>query len=91
MQCIEVGDRKWHPQHFACSACGTSLAGKPYKEDDGDVFCAKCKAARARRIAPEAGTCSVCKRPIIGEYVTIRGQRAHPKHFKCEECGCAFR
>lgn len=89
-KCIEVGGRKWHPQHFCCGSCGTALAGKPYKEDDGEIYCSKCKDAIRRRVAPSSGTCATCKRPIIGEYVTVRGQRHHPKHFRCEECGCSF-
>jgi hypothetical protein len=89
-RCIEVGEKKYHPEHFCCSSCGTPLAGKPYKEDDGDVFCAACKAARQRRVAKENGICGQCKQPIIGEYIMLRGQRMHPKHFRCEECGCAF-
>jgi hypothetical protein len=89
-RCIEVGNKKWHVEHFACEACGTPLAGKPYKEDDGSIFCATCKAARARRVEKDNGMCGQCKMPIIGEYIMLRGQRMHPKHFRCEECGCAF-
>jgi hypothetical protein len=89
-RCIEVGNKKWHVEHFACEACGTPLAGKPYKEDDGSIFCSTCKAARARRVEKDNGMCGQCKMPIIGEYIMLRGQRMHPKHFRCEECGCAF-
>jgi hypothetical protein len=70
-------------QHFTCSSCGTPLAGKPFKEDDGDVFCSKCKDARRRLVAAPAGMCGTCKQPIVGEFVTLRGQRHHPKCVSC--------
>jgi LIM and senescent cell antigen-like-containing domain protein 1/2 len=34
--------------------------------------------------------CSKCKKPIFGDYITIRGQRMHPEHYTCEMCGCGF-
>jgi len=49
-----------------------------------------CRATRQIRLDPKAEICAKCKKPIIGEYITLRGQRMHPEHYRCEECGCEF-
>lgn len=90
-KCINAVGKTYHPECFYCAGCGTELRGKPYKEDEGEPYCLVCKAARSIVIDPAAGICGKCKKPIIGEYITIQGQRMHPEHFRCEECGCEFR
>jgi len=90
-KCINAIGKMYHPECFYCAGCGTELRGKPYKEDEGEPYCLVCKAARSIVIDPAAGICGKCKKPIIGEYITIQGQRMHPEHFRCEECGCEFR
>eukprot|EP01112_Ceratiomyxa_fruticulosa_P004300 TRINITY_DN1478_c0_g1_i2.p1 TRINITY_DN1478_c0_g1~~TRINITY_DN1478_c0_g1_i2.p1 ORF type:complete len:450 (-),score=81.48 TRINITY_DN1478_c0_g1_i2:268-1617(-) len=89
-KCINACGRVYHPEHFFCNDCGTELRGKPFREDDGEPFCLTCKAARQVRINPVGEICAKCKRPIIGEYITLHGQKMHPEHFRCEECGCEF-
>jgi len=44
-----------------------------------------------RLIKPESHMCAMCNRPIIGPYLLIKGQFMHPRHFRCEECGCEFK
>jgi len=90
-KCINAIGKVYHPEHFFCAGCGTELRGKPYKEDEGEPYCLTCKAARSIKIEPSAGVCGRCKKQIIGEYITINGQRMHPEHYRCEECGCEFR
>jgi len=82
---------KYHPNHFTCTGCGKNLVGAPYKEDEGDLFCNGCKDTRSQRLAPATETCAKCKKPIIGEFIVLNGQRMHSEHFRCEECGCDFR
>lgn len=89
--CINAVGRTYHPDHFYCHNCGTELRGKPYKEHEGEPFCVSCKAAVTTLIEPSAGICGKCKKPIIGEYITLHGQRMHPEHFRCEECNCEFK
>ena len=39
---------------------------------------------------PKIHLCARCKKPIIGWYITLEGQRMHPEHFRCEACGKEF-
>jgi formylmethanofuran dehydrogenase subunit E len=89
--CITAVGRAYHPEHFYCNSCGVELRGKPYKEHEGEPFCVACKAAKTTIIEPSVGICGKCKKPIIGEYITLHGQRMHPEHFRCEECNCEFK
>jgi len=90
-KCVSAAGKKFHPDHFTCTGCGMSLIGKPYKEDDGDIYCNICKESRKQRVPAATEICAKCKRPIIGEYITLHGQKLHPEHFRCEECGCEFK
>ncbi|KAL6064720.1 LIM and senescent cell antigen-like-containing domain protein 2 [Balamuthia mandrillaris] len=80
----------FHPEHFVCTGCGVSLVGKKYKEAGGEPYCDVCKAALQVEVDPKIHICGRCKKPIIGEYVTLNGQRMHPEHFRCEACGKEF-
>lgn len=40
---------------------------------------------------PEAHQCAMCNKPIVGQYLLIKGQFMHPRHFRCEECGTEFK
>jgi hypothetical protein len=82
---IRALGKTYHPEHFTCSGCGTDLAGKKYKEDEGEPFCLSCKELAKKRMAPESGICALCKQKIFGDFITLRGQRMHPHHFQCEE------
>eukprot|EP01117_Protostelium_nocturnum_P002167 TRINITY_DN12804_c0_g1_i1.p1 TRINITY_DN12804_c0_g1~~TRINITY_DN12804_c0_g1_i1.p1 ORF type:complete len:454 (-),score=122.65 TRINITY_DN12804_c0_g1_i1:68-1429(-) len=90
-RCISAGEKKYHPNHFNCTGCGKNLVGQVYKEDEGDVYCAACKANRSQRIAPATEVCAKCKKLILGEWVELKGQRMHAEHFRCEECRCEFK
>eukprot|EP01133_Synstelium_polycarpum_P004360 gene4360-5092_t len=88
--CITALGGRFHPDCFVCSGCGTNLKGKPYKEEDGEVYCNQCKLARQKRLAAKSEICAKCKLPITGEYITLGGQPLHSEHYRCEECGCEF-
>ncbi|EGC37101.1 hypothetical protein DICPUDRAFT_54237 [Dictyostelium purpureum] len=88
--CITALGNKYHPDCFSCSGCGDKLRGKPYKEEDGEVYCNTCKVARQKRLAAKSQICSKCKLPITGEYILLQGQPVHSEHYRCEECGCEF-
>jgi len=91
-KCINAGGQYFHPNHFCCYLCGKNLKGQKYKIDGDtkEIFCTACMGSRARKIEPEAKICSICKRPIIGEFISLNGQPIHPEHYRCEECGCEF-
>eukprot|EP01099_Mayorella_cantabrigiensis_P000108 TRINITY_DN1045_c0_g1_i1.p1 TRINITY_DN1045_c0_g1~~TRINITY_DN1045_c0_g1_i1.p1 ORF type:complete len:611 (+),score=124.65 TRINITY_DN1045_c0_g1_i1:65-1897(+) len=82
--------RNYHSEHFQCTGCGTSLIGKTPKDEDGYPFCSKCKEQREKRVEAPAHLCAKCKLPIIGEYITLKGQKLHPEHYRCQACGCEF-
>lgn len=88
---INALGRSYHPEHFFCTGCNVELRGKQYKEHEGMPYCTDCKAARTVIVDTAAGICAKCKKPIIGEYLVLNGQRMHPEHFRCEECGCEFK
>ncbi|KAK5580907.1 hypothetical protein RB653_000931 [Dictyostelium firmibasis] len=88
--CISALGNRYHPDCFSCSGCGDKLRGKPYKEEDGEVYCNSCKIARQKRLAAKSEICSKCKLPITGEYIVLQGQPVHSEHYRCEECGCEF-
>jgi len=89
--CINAVGNKYHPDCFVCSGCGDKLRGKPYKEEDGEVYCNSCKMARQKRLAANSQICAKCKLPITGEYMLLQGQPVHSEHYRCEECGCEFK
>jgi len=89
-KCIRFMDRAYHPEHFACGECGTSLLGVEYKEDEGDPLCMKCKSIRIKIRETKNELCALCKKPIMGEYIILNGQKIHPEHYRCESCGCDF-
>lgn len=88
--CIKLGEKVWHPDHFVCSGCGAKLRGKPYREDEGLPYCPKCKEVRTRRKGLGGELCAQCKKPILGEYLIINGQKVHIEHFRCEICQAEF-
>jgi len=89
-KCIRFMDRVYHPEHFACAECGTSLLGIEYKEDEGDPLCMKCKVIRVKIRETKNELCALCKKPIMGEFIILNGQKIHPEHYRCASCGCDF-
>eukprot|EP01090_Pellita_catalonica_P017642 TRINITY_DN536_c0_g1_i3.p1 TRINITY_DN536_c0_g1~~TRINITY_DN536_c0_g1_i3.p1 ORF type:complete len:528 (+),score=62.05 TRINITY_DN536_c0_g1_i3:141-1724(+) len=85
--CIHALDLDWHPEHFTCQGCGVSLVGAVYKEAGGEPFCKKCHEDMVIVVDAEIHICSMCKKPIIGEYIMLKGQYIHPEHFDCAACG----
>jgi len=39
---LEAMGRKWHPNHFVCSYCSSSLANADFSEDNGQPYCLEC-------------------------------------------------
>lgn len=89
-QAVEALGKMYHPEHFCCFGCGTSLDGEIYKEDEGNPYCSTCKAARVVVRAPPVHTCGICHKPIYGEFILLNGQHIHPEHYKCHDCGSDF-
>jgi LIM and senescent cell antigen-like-containing domain protein 1/2 len=91
-KCVTAGDMKFHPQHFACTGCGTDLlaAGKHEVLDD-HVYCLACFGKNVQRKENPRHTCGKCKLPITGEFIIFNNQPVHSEHFQCEECGKDFK
>eukprot|EP01125_Pyxidicula_operculata_P006286 TRINITY_DN217_c0_g1_i2.p1 TRINITY_DN217_c0_g1~~TRINITY_DN217_c0_g1_i2.p1 ORF type:complete len:449 (+),score=111.48 TRINITY_DN217_c0_g1_i2:82-1428(+) len=87
------GGMSFHAEHFICVGCGTNLVGQKYKihPKTKHVYCPVCMEKETRTIKPESHMCAMCNRPIVGPYLLIKGQFMHPRHFRCEECGCEFK
>jgi len=87
------GGKSYHSEHFVCVCCGTLLVGKQYKvhKESELIYCPKCLAKEEALVRPDAHPCAMCGEPIVGPYLKIKGQFMHPRHFRCEECGCEFK
>jgi len=85
--------KSYHSEHFLCVACGLSLVGKQYKihKETELIYCPKCLEKEEITVRPDAHMCAMCSQPIVGHYLKIKGQYLHPRHFRCEECGCEFK
>jgi len=85
--------KSYHPEHFLCIACGENLVGKQYKvhKEKGDIYCPVCLEKEMAKLRPDAHQCAMCGELIIGHYLKVKGQFLHPRHFRCEECGCEFK
>lgn len=57
-QVVTALGRAWHPEHFLCSGCSTTLGGSSFFEKDGAPFCPECYF---ERFSPR---CGFCNQPI---------------------------
>eukprot|EP01105_Mastigella_eilhardi_P022111 TRINITY_DN5418_c0_g1_i1.p1 TRINITY_DN5418_c0_g1~~TRINITY_DN5418_c0_g1_i1.p1 ORF type:complete len:496 (-),score=140.39 TRINITY_DN5418_c0_g1_i1:83-1540(-) len=90
-QIIRFQERVYHPEHFACADCGTKLRGQKYVEDENEPVCLACKTNRMKnQVARKGEICARCKKPIVGEFIVLKGQKIHPEHYRCEDCGADF-
>ena len=80
---LQVGGKEfYHPNHFVCSVCSTSLAsGKPAVKREGKLVCADC--------VPGA-QCHRCKKKCeVGQKVTqVKELSFHEECLRCGELGC---
>jgi hypothetical protein len=77
---VKVLEKYWHTYCFKCKKCGTAIGkGKTY-EHDGYPYCEQCFGTE------HAPKCNKCARPIIGDYVTVKGADYHDTCFVCTEC-----
>lgn len=88
--CVNAKGTYFHPQHFVCVNCGTTLVNNKFKlhKKTKDSYCVSCMDKVLKSQVAEEHMCSRCKRPIIGEYILLNGQYLHPEHYRCFECGC---
>lgn len=52
--------KTWHPDHFCCSSCNTSLQNQAFVEENNQLYCEKCYNSF---YAPK---CAHCNNAIIG-------------------------
>ncbi|KJE93271.1 LIMS2 protein [Capsaspora owczarzaki ATCC 30864] len=82
-KCISALDAKWHPEHFTCSVCGTSLAGTAFVKKDGRPWCKPCSNVQK---PADTAMCAKCRKPLDGEFIVLQNQKMHPYHFSCHTC-----
>lgn len=80
----------WCSDHFTCTGCGINLVGVRYKEAGEEPYCTSCIGKVQIELDAKIHTCARCKKPILGEFLLLKGQRYHPEHFKCYLCGKDF-
>ncbi|KAL1788084.1 integrin alpha-D [Sigmodon hispidus] len=83
-QVVTALGRAWHPEHFVCSGCSSTLGGSSFFENGGAPFCTECYF---ERFSPR---CGFCNQPIRHKMVTALGTHWHPEHFCCVSCGEPF-
>eukprot|EP01119_Soliformovum_irregulare_P001135 TRINITY_DN1084_c0_g1_i1.p1 TRINITY_DN1084_c0_g1~~TRINITY_DN1084_c0_g1_i1.p1 ORF type:complete len:183 (+),score=5.76 TRINITY_DN1084_c0_g1_i1:107-655(+) len=42
LKCVPFGQKKYHPEHFKCTYCKTSLVGQPVQKQNEKPYCKKC-------------------------------------------------
>eukprot|EP01111_Echinosteliopsis_oligospora_P011514 TRINITY_DN3817_c0_g1_i1.p1 TRINITY_DN3817_c0_g1~~TRINITY_DN3817_c0_g1_i1.p1 ORF type:complete len:281 (-),score=49.25 TRINITY_DN3817_c0_g1_i1:26-826(-) len=77
---IEVGARRYHPDHFVCKMCSRGIVGN-YYEVSGQNICQSCHLKNKERM------CASCNQTIVGNATTALGKMWHPHHFNCTTCG----
>jgi len=78
-ECVNALGVGYHPEHFCCEICKTTLEGA-FFEHEGGIYCEQHYYKMLGLLCPE------CEKPIFGKCVNARGVRYHPDHFKCEFC-----
>ncbi len=90
---VTVKGLSFHPHHFVCASCGTSLQSG-LASPSGGVFvfesfgtkpramCACCHATASGRI------CRGCSKPIVGQHVVADGIQYHNRCWTCAGCSC---
>ena len=78
---LVVGKDQYHTACFACSGCGTQLAGKAATRRVGKLVCAECAGGNG---------CHRCKKTIgLGARdVGVGGLHFHEACLTCAEAGC---
>lgn len=78
---IEASAQKFHPEHFLCSVCNTSLHGQDYYEPGGAIHCVSCYHKKLP-------SCASCGGKISTKAITLDEihKAWHPEHFACDVC-----
>ncbi|CAL8073071.1 unnamed protein product [Calicophoron daubneyi] len=79
---LSFKERHWHEKCFKCSACGTSLADRPFATKDDQLYCSDCYD---ERFAARCDGCHGVFKAGMRKY-EYRGQQWHEECFLCAEC-----
>lgn len=88
---VTVQGLSFHPQHFACATCGTSLKSGMGSSSNGvyifesfgtkpRALCGSCHATASGRV------CCGCSRPILGQHIVAEGRQFHSQCWTCAGC-----
>eukprot|EP00002_Diphylleia_rotans_P013017 TRINITY_DN2535_c0_g3_i2.p1 TRINITY_DN2535_c0_g3~~TRINITY_DN2535_c0_g3_i2.p1 ORF type:complete len:650 (-),score=138.27 TRINITY_DN2535_c0_g3_i2:1894-3843(-) len=79
-QVLTALGRAWHPEHFACAICKTSLLGVPFYPKDGHPIC------HEHFLEYSCPRCGGCGKSITAQFVTALERKWHPECFRCYVC-----
>lgn len=79
---LSFKERHWHEKCFKCSACGTSLADRPFATKEEQLYCSDCYD---ERFAARCDGCQGVFKAGMRKY-EYRGQQWHEECFLCVEC-----
>jgi hypothetical protein len=90
---LTVKGLSFHPQHFVCATCGTSLQSGLASTSGGvhvfESFGAKPRAMCGSCHAVATGCiCFSCSKPIVGEHVVADNKKFHGRCWTCASCRC---
>lgn len=83
-RCISALGKKWHADHFICTACLQPFGNGTFFERDGKPYCEK------DFYGTYAPRCNACGQGITSDCVNALGLQFHPNCFVCAYCHKAF-
>jgi len=78
-ECMQDGDKFWHPDHFKCAFCRKPIQGN-YFLVEGQLCCEFDYGSKSDSY------CANCTKGIAGDYLEALGKRWHTNHFMCSFC-----
>jgi len=81
---VTSNGRTYHPDHFTCGSCRSTIGAKSFYEMDGRPVCDRCYTSK---YLPK---CQACSGGINGSCLIAMGRKYHAEHFTCQRCGNRF-
>ncbi|KAI8900211.1 hypothetical protein BC833DRAFT_523783 [Globomyces pollinis-pini] len=79
---VDALGKSFHPNHFFCAQCGSTLVDASFIECQGKAFCKEDYATLF------ASRCATCQQPITEDQISAISKNYHPKCFVCSEKTC---
>jgi paxillin len=79
-ECMQEGERYWHPEHFKCAFCHKLIESGTYFMVGDKLCCEDDYANETLEVCPK------CKSGITGDFLEALGAKWHTNHFVCSYC-----